>query len=273
MSRWFELKLDFPEAILLKKAVRVFTQVAYSDRELPTSMFNGFIPNNADLHLSPTMVLLVSTNSHFRLSEMTTVLAMPRSSMSRLWCSKSCRTLCVSLHGLKCLLERSAGDSVTLYSDEEAVGRIFCEIGDDDGIKYSSTLPVISWWDQIQMDLGFVGYEYPMRLGLSSEIFCSVITELDSHGFKVHAKVSETQVVFRVVNNKIVFKRKPGICEIESVGDRYPFELKFDLQHKSAFLNAARLSKMVWILKSVELITVLSFPILGLGNLMFTAPN
>ncbi|XP_061989601.1 uncharacterized protein LOC133708163 [Rosa rugosa] len=80
----------------------------------------------------------------------------------------------------------------------------------NDGIKYSSTLPVISWWDQIQMDLGFVGYEYPMRLGLSSEIFCSVITELDSHGFKVHGKVSETQVVFRVVNNKTVFKRKPG---------------------------------------------------------------
>ncbi|XP_024175582.1 uncharacterized protein LOC112181464 isoform X1 [Rosa chinensis] len=275
MSRWFELKLDFAEAILLKKAVRVFTQVAYSDRELPTSMFNNFIPNNADLHLSPTMVLLVSTNSHFRFPEMATVLAMkpPCSSVSRLWCSKSCRTLCVSLHRLKCLLERNTEDSVTLYGDEGAVDRIFYEIGDDEGIKYSSTLPVVSSRDQIQMDLGFVGSEYPMRLGLSSEIFRAFITQSDSHGFKVHARVSQTQVVLRVVNNEMVFRPELGVCEIESEGGRYPFVLKFDLQHKRAFLNAAMLSEMVWILNSADLITVLSFPIVGLGNLMFTQLN
>ena len=62
---------------------------------------------------------------------------------------------------------------------------------------------------------------------------------------------------------------QPGWCEIHSDANEYPFVLKFDLQHKSAFLNAAVLSEMVWIRKTTENLTVLDCPIDHLGNLLF----
>lgn len=62
---------------------------------------------------------------------------------------------------------------------------------------------------------------------------------------------------------------QPGKCEIQSDANEYPFVLKFDLQHKSALLNAAVLSEMVWILKATKSLTVLDCPIGRLGNLLF----
>ncbi|KAK9910505.1 hypothetical protein M0R45_034464 [Rubus argutus] len=208
MANWLEVKLDLPQAIRLKKAVRAIGQVAFTDGDYPDE------------------------------------------------CSPRFRTLptSASLQGL--------------YGDDFADDGIRYELEDDDGsIIHSSTLPVTEFEGQV--DLSFLEYQFPMSIGLSSDLFCHVINELEIYGSTICSTVSENEVVFRVVNHELRFPREPGWCEIHSDANEYPFVLKFDLQHKSAFLNAAVLSEMVWIHKTTESLTVLDCPIEHLGNLLF----
>ncbi|KAK9901477.1 hypothetical protein M0R45_002108 [Rubus argutus] len=266
MANWLEVKLDLPQAIRLKKAVRAIGQVAFTDGDYPDEWFTA-IPNTAHLCFTSRFMVLACGLSHNYFPKILTFLHIPSSIMRRLDCDESC-AVTFPLHILLKQLELNTEFSLSLYGDDFADDGIRYELEDDDGsIIHSSTLPVTEFEGQV--DLSFLEYQFPMSIGLSSDLFCHVINELEIYGSTIRSTVSENEVVFRVVNHELRFPREPGWCEIHSDANEYPFVLKFDLQHKSAFLNAAVLSEMVWIHKTTESLTVLDCPIEHLGNLLF----
>ncbi|XP_061995630.1 uncharacterized protein LOC133713611 [Rosa rugosa] len=260
MPRWFDLKLDRRKAILLKKAVGAMAQVAFTDRELAGR------PQTADLCITPEIVALVSKTKS---TDAVSALMMPELLMSSFECYES-RNLQFNLHSLLCLLEQNTEFAVTLYGEVEDEDVIWYELEEGFRTIYTSTMRLVSWTKD-EMDLGFLVYKYPVRLGLSSKSFCDLITDMGSHGCTVHATLFKNAVVFRVVNYELVFPTEPLICETQS--DRgFPCVLKFDIQRKSALLNAATLSEMIWIWFS-DSFTMLNFPIRGLGKLVFGHHN
>lgn len=267
MANWLELKLDPAEAMLLKKAVRAIAQVAFTDVDYPDEWFT--IPNTAaHLCFTPRFMALVSGLSHNDHPKILTFLHMPSYIMRRLDCDES-RAVIFPLHILLKQLELNTEFSPSLYGDDFVDDGIRYELEDDGGIIiHSSTLPVTEFEGQVDLSVLDLS-QYPMSIGLSSDLFVRVIHELELYGSTIRAVVSENEVVFLVVNHELRFQREPGRCEIQSDANEYPFVLKFDLQHKSAFLNAAVLSEMVWIRKTTENLTVLDCPIDHLGNLLF----
>ena len=124
MANWLEVKLDLPQAIRLKKAVRAIGQVAFTDGDYPDEWFTA-IPNTAHLCFTSRFMVLACGLSHNYFPKILTFLHIPSSIMRRLDCDESC-AVTFPLHILLKQLELNTEFSLSLYGDDFI----------DDGIRY-----------------------------------------------------------------------------------------------------------------------------------------
>ncbi|XP_061999332.1 uncharacterized protein LOC133716672 [Rosa rugosa] len=270
---WFYAELN--QVRLLQRALRPLFQTAYTDREYPDDMFlAGHIRDAGHVCISPDGILLICTTSFP--PHLDAYLQLPLATFSAFRCRKE-RVLDLHLR----LLENRINSTVDDYEDDDGISVCFSgakpnynallySLRDRDAVAvHSSEMALISSYQGSLAGLDWSDYSYIVSIEMPAQIFKELINSLSFYGFEVHADVTATRIMFRVVNKVVILEEGAERYRILRERGQYPFLLEFGLHHKSAFLNAASLSDRVRLHQLLDLRTVFEVPVNGLGSIMF----
>ncbi|XP_062001670.1 uncharacterized protein LOC133718803 [Rosa rugosa] len=270
---WFRLEMN--GAQLFQKALRPLFQSAYSDKEYPEEMFlAGKILDDGLMSISKTDGVLLASKATFR-STVYTTLSLPISTFTQFRCRQD-RVLRLHLG----LLEHRINATVGGYDSDDDVSIRFSgestnyntliygvrDGGVDGGELETSEIALMN--SKPGRVVGHVS-KYQLSIEMPAETFMQLIDFLSLYGSAVKATVTNTQIMFCVVNKEVVLRAEAERYKIVHSAGQYPYLLEFGLDQKSAFLNAAILSNIVRLHQLTDSRTVLEVPISALGSLMF----